>query len=77
MVGGFTPLADDVDSLIEPIVVLSSRFPDTQQEQIPDYFWPVTGKWRMRGKRNFPMTLCTSCHDLRLIPLRPSQGIYR
>lgn len=44
-----TPAGQDIDSLIEPIVVLSSKFTETQQEQVPDYFWPVTGKWRMRG----------------------------
>lgn len=28
---------------------------ETQQEQIPGYFWPVTGKWRMRGEFNTPL----------------------
>jgi phenol 2-monooxygenase len=45
----FTPPFSDVDSLIEPILVLRCKFADTEQEQIPDYFWPVTGKWKMRG----------------------------
>jgi phenol 2-monooxygenase len=38
-----------VDSFIEPIVVLTGERMKLEQEQIPDYFWPVTGKWRMRG----------------------------
>jgi len=42
------PQKDDIDSLIEPILVLNSKFPGTQQEHIPNYFWPVTGKWRIR-----------------------------
>ncbi|KAF1996781.1 hypothetical protein P154DRAFT_556118 [Amniculicola lignicola CBS 123094] len=44
----YTPPNQDIDSLIEPIPVLSSRFVDTEQGQIPDCFWPVTGKWKMR-----------------------------
>ena len=31
--------------------MLSSKFPETQQESIPDYFWPRSGKWGMRGMR--------------------------
>ncbi|KAF2264742.1 phenol 2-monooxygenase-like protein [Lojkania enalia] len=38
----------DIDSLIEPILVLSSNFIGIEQEQIPKYFWPVTGKWKIR-----------------------------
>lgn len=45
----FTPSGADVDSIIEPILVLSSKFLETQQESIPDYFWPVSGKWSIRG----------------------------
>lgn len=37
-----------IDSVIEPILVLNSRFLKTEQEQIPDYFWPVSGKWGIR-----------------------------
>ncbi|KAF1966383.1 hypothetical protein BU23DRAFT_593204 [Bimuria novae-zelandiae CBS 107.79] len=44
----FTLPSADIDSILEPIVILSSKFLETQQEQIPDYYWPVTGKWRMR-----------------------------
>jgi len=31
--------------------VLSSKFPETEQESIPDYFWPKSGKWNIRGMR--------------------------
>ncbi|KAF2276312.1 2-polyprenyl-6-methoxyphenol hydroxylase [Westerdykella ornata] len=48
LVRRYTPSTADIDSLIEPIVLLSSKFAKLQQEQIPQYFWPVTGKWRMR-----------------------------
>lgn len=44
-----TPGAD-IDSIIEPILVLSSKFLETEQESIPDYFWPVSGKWGIRGQ---------------------------
>ncbi|KAF2649272.1 phenol 2-monooxygenase-like protein [Lophiostoma macrostomum CBS 122681] len=44
----FTPPPADVDSLIEPILVLKSKFADVEQEQIPDYFWPITGRWKIR-----------------------------
>jgi phenol 2-monooxygenase len=39
----------DIDSIIEPILVLSSKFLEMEQESIPDYFWPSTGKWKIRG----------------------------
>jgi len=29
--------------------VLSSKFPETEQESIPGYFWPKSGKWNIRG----------------------------
>ncbi|KAF1958023.1 phenol 2-monooxygenase-like protein [Byssothecium circinans] len=48
LVRRFTPVDEDIDSLVEPILVLKSRFLETEQEQIPDFFWPVTGKWGMR-----------------------------
>ncbi|KAL6709156.1 hypothetical protein ACN47E_001972 [Coniothyrium glycines] len=44
----FTPSAQHIDSLIEPVLVLNSKFLETEQEQTPDYFWPVSGKWGIR-----------------------------
>ncbi|KAL4885436.1 FAD binding domain-containing protein [Aspergillus karnatakaensis] len=38
----------DIDSLIEVILILSGERLEIQQEQIPDAFWPTTGKYRMR-----------------------------
>jgi phenol 2-monooxygenase len=46
----FTPSAADIDSIIGPILVLSSKFVETEQEMIPDYFWPASGKWKIRGE---------------------------
>jgi phenol 2-monooxygenase len=46
----FTLSGQDIDSFIEAIVVLSGERIKIEQEQIPDYFWPVTGKWKIRGK---------------------------
>lgn len=45
----FTKPEDDVDSVIEPILVLSGERVQMEQDMIPDVFWPVTGKWKMRG----------------------------
>lgn len=39
-----------IDSFIESILVLSGKRIETEQAQIPDYFWPETGQWGMRGK---------------------------
>ena len=43
----FTPDSADIDSLIEPIVVLRGNRHSVEQEQLHPYFWPVTGKWKM------------------------------
>ena len=45
----YLPTDSDIDSFIEVILILSGDRLKTKQEQIPDCFWPVTGKWRMRG----------------------------
>ena len=42
-----TPPDADIDSLIEPIVVLAGERGTIQQEQLHHYFWPTTGKRRM------------------------------
>lgn len=44
----FTPKESYPDSVIEPLLVLSSRFKDTEQSIIPDVFCPKTGKWGIR-----------------------------
>jgi phenol 2-monooxygenase len=51
-VRAFTHTEADIDGFIEPVVVLCGTRIEIEQEQIPDYFWPVTGKWRMRGKHS-------------------------
>jgi len=45
----FTHPEAGVDSVIEPILVLHGERVEMEQNMIPDIFWPVTGKWRMRG----------------------------
>jgi phenol 2-monooxygenase len=45
----FTKPEDDVDSVIEPILVLNGERVQMEQDMIPNVFWPVTGKWKMRG----------------------------
>lgn len=49
-VRALTPAGDDIDSLIEAIVVLSGKRHATEQEDIHPFFWPVTGRWKMRGE---------------------------
>jgi phenol 2-monooxygenase len=44
-----TPVSADLDSFIESIVVLSGQRIKVEQKQIPSYFWPVSGKWKMHG----------------------------
>lgn len=48
----YTPSTKHIDSVIEPVVVLSSKFKETQQERIPDYFWPKSGEWGIRGTKS-------------------------
>lgn len=48
-VNNYTHASADIDSFIEPIVVLSGQRIKIDQSQIPDCFSPVTGKWKMRG----------------------------
>ncbi|KAL6151640.1 hypothetical protein ACJQWK_10362 [Exserohilum turcicum] len=43
-----TPAPKHLDSVMKPILVMSSKFQDTKQELIPDYFWPPTGKYSIR-----------------------------
>ncbi|RMZ71366.1 phenol 2-monooxygenase [Pyrenophora seminiperda CCB06] len=43
-----TPSTKHLDSVIEPLLVLSSKFTQTEQERIPDFFWPKTGEWGIR-----------------------------
>lgn len=53
-----TPPDCDIDSFIESIVVLSGERVEIEQEDIPDFFWPSTGKWDMRGMLSH-RDLCT------------------
>ncbi|KAI1082077.1 FAD binding domain-containing protein [Whalleya microplaca] len=48
----FTPPGSDFDSVIHPILFLSSKRIDVEQEQIPELFTPITGKWKMRSLFN-------------------------
>ena len=46
----YTIPGSDIDSFIEVLVVLSGDRLKIEQEQIPHYFQPVTGKWGTRGE---------------------------
>lgn len=46
----FTPQGSDVDSLIEPIFIGHGKRHAVELEQIPDCFYPLTGKNNVRGR---------------------------
>ena len=46
----FTPADEDIDSFIEPLVILTGDRASIEQKQIPGCFWPETGKWKIRGE---------------------------
>ncbi|EHL00336.1 putative Phenol 2-monooxygenase [Glarea lozoyensis 74030] len=48
LISKFTKPEEDIDSFIETIVILSGNRTETQQDQIPPCFMPVSGKYRMR-----------------------------
>ncbi|OCL03715.1 putative phenol 2-monooxygenase [Glonium stellatum] len=48
LVHTFNVPSSDIDSFIEPIIVLAGKRTKIEQEELPEYFWPVTGKWQMR-----------------------------
>ncbi|KAL1890887.1 hypothetical protein Sste5346_008028 [Sporothrix stenoceras] len=48
VVQNFTPDGADADSVIQSVLVISSKRQLVQQEQIPALFTPTTGKWRMK-----------------------------
>jgi phenol 2-monooxygenase len=45
----FTSTTADPDSIIEPILVTSSKFLAIEQTSIPEYFSPANGKWKIKG----------------------------
>lgn len=65
----YSPPGSDIDIFIEVVAVLFGERLKTNQEQIPQCFWPVTGKWRMRGKANSDLllSLLMTCSDLHKI----------
>ncbi|KAK0623750.1 FAD binding domain-containing protein [Immersiella caudata] len=45
----FTPASADPDSVLDGILVIFSDRKKIEQEQIPDFFTPTTGKWKMKS----------------------------
>ncbi|KAK7426894.1 hypothetical protein QQZ08_006640 [Neonectria magnoliae] len=41
----FTPETQDADAIIQSLLVLASKRTNVEQEQIPEFFTPITGKW--------------------------------
>jgi len=46
-VGKYTTPGSESDSFIEPLLVLSEERVKIEQDQIPKFFSPLTGKWRI------------------------------
>ncbi|KAK4150689.1 3-hydroxybenzoate 4-monooxygenase [Chaetomidium leptoderma] len=45
----FTPAGDYPDSVIDRVLVIASDRTKVEQEEIPEFFTPVTGKWGMKS----------------------------
>jgi phenol 2-monooxygenase len=60
----FTPTGADPDSLIDPVLVLSSQRTNVSQDEIPDFFTPVTGKWQMKSEHIGSDSCCFSLANL-------------
>lgn len=62
------PPDSDIDSFIEVMIVLSGDRLKIDQEQIPKCFWPITGKWGMRGKTSsaiiVSLTISSDLHKI-------------
>lgn len=58
IVQSFTPAGANPDSILDRILVISSDRKKIEQEQIPEFFTPVTGKWKMKCEY-----MCCWCRD--------------
>jgi hypothetical protein len=50
LVSLYTPVAADIDSFIEVLVILYGVRQDIDEAQIPSVFSPTSGKYGMRGQ---------------------------
>ena len=48
----FTPRGSDIDSLIELVLVASGKRHEVELEQIPEFFYPVSGKNHIHNLHN-------------------------
>lgn len=48
LVQRFTPDGKDADTIIQALLVLASKRTEVEQEQIPEIFTPIAGKWRSK-----------------------------
>lgn len=55
LVQRFTPKDKDADAIIQALLVLASKRTEVEQEQIPEIFTPIAGKWQ--SKCEFPTDL--------------------
>ena len=50
----FTPSSVDADAVIDRILVLAGERKKVEQAEIPEFFTPATGKWKMKCKVAHP-----------------------
>ncbi|KAF4546334.1 Phenol 2-monooxygenase [Lasiodiplodia theobromae] len=62
IVSNLTPKGADLDSVIETIVVLSGKRHDLEQDDIPEYFRPTTGKMQIQGKPTASLSYTKNVH---------------
>jgi phenol 2-monooxygenase len=48
LVQRFTPRGADYDCVFNILLVLSGKRTEIEQEQIPEVFTPISGKWKMK-----------------------------
>ncbi|KAL3421793.1 phenol 2-monooxygenase [Phlyctema vagabunda] len=49
IIATYTPSAADVDSVIEPLLILSGSRTSLEMENVPGYYLPITGPYKMRN----------------------------
>ncbi|KAM0512347.1 hypothetical protein ACHAPE_008913 [Trichoderma viride] len=48
IINTFTPIGQELNSVIQGVLVLASKRTKVEQNMIPDVFTPITGKWKIK-----------------------------
>ena len=46
----FTPPGADPDSVIDRVLVIAGDRKKVEQEEIPEFFTPMTGRWKLKSE---------------------------